>query len=76
MAGCDALDLQVLGGVSSEFEHFGGEVFKDGSDVDGGLGANAHLLLGVVLQETLDATAWELRVVLALFCVEQCCTAI
>lgn len=36
MAGGDALDFQVFGGVAGEFEDFGGEVFKDGGDVDGG----------------------------------------
>jgi hypothetical protein len=32
----DALDLQVLGGVSGELENFGREVLEDGSDVDSG----------------------------------------
>ena len=35
VAGSDTLDFQVLGGVSSKLEDFGGQVFKDGSDVDG-----------------------------------------
>jgi hypothetical protein len=29
----DALDLEVLCGVSSELEDFGGEVFEDGGEV-------------------------------------------
>lgn len=31
-------------------------------------GADAHLVLGVVLQETLDTTAWELEVSFLLAC--------
>lgn len=56
----DALDLEVLGSVAGELEHFGGQVFEDGGDVDGGFGADAHLVLGGALEETLDATAGEL----------------
>ena len=37
MAGGDALDFEILGRVAGEFEDFGGEVFEDGGDVDGGL---------------------------------------
>jgi len=46
---------------SCELENFGGQVFEDGGNVDGSLGSNAHLILGVVLQETLDTTAGELE---------------
>ena len=44
---------------SSELKDFSGQIFEDGGNVDGSLGSNAHLVLGVVLQETLDTTAWE-----------------
>jgi hypothetical protein len=44
-----------------ELENFSGEVFKNCGNVDGSLGAHAHLVLGVVLQETLDTTAGELE---------------
>ena len=106
MARGDAFDFEVLCRVAGEFEDFGGEVFEDGSDVDGSFrcqsrvwlarcggfgkmecggweegrmgkaggrdgrggeegrpctfGTNAHLVLGVVLQETLDTAAGEL----------------
>ena len=60
MSRCDTLDFEVLCGVAREFKDFGGEVLEDGCDVDGSFGADAHLLLGVGLQETLYATAWEL----------------
>lgn len=36
MTGRDSLDLEILSSVAGEFEYFGGEVFEDGSDVDGG----------------------------------------
>ena len=45
---------------SCELEDFGGEVLKDSGNVDGSLGSNAHLVLGVVLEEALNATTWEL----------------
>ena len=46
---------------SCELENFSGEIFEDGGNVDGGLGSHAHLVLGVVLQETLDTTAGKLE---------------
>ena len=36
MTGRDTLDFEILGGVACEFEDFSGEVFENGSDVDGG----------------------------------------
>ena len=36
VAGRDALDFEVFGGIAGEFEDFGGEVLEDGGDVDGG----------------------------------------
>ena len=45
---------------SGKLEDFGGEVLKDGGHVDGGLGSDAHLVLGVVLKEAFDTAAWEL----------------
>lgn len=45
---------------SSELENFSCEVFEDCSNVDGCLCSYAHLVLGVVLQEALDTTTWEL----------------
>jgi hypothetical protein len=56
----DALDLEILGGVSCQFEDFGGQVFQHCCDVDGGFGADAHLVLGLRLEETLHTTAGEL----------------
>lgn len=31
----DTLDLEILGGVASEFEDFRGQIFEDGGDIDG-----------------------------------------
>jgi hypothetical protein len=57
----DALDLEVLCGVSSELEDFGGEVFEDGGEVDGGFGADARLLARDGAEVALYATAGELE---------------
>lgn len=43
-----------------QLEDFGCEVLKDGGHIHGSLGADAHLLLSVLLEETLDTTAGEL----------------
>ena len=60
MAWRDALDFEIFGGISGEFEDFGSEVFEHGGEVDGGFGANAHLVASGVTEVTLYATAWEL----------------
>ena len=60
MARCDALDFEVLGGVACELEHFGGQVFENGGQVDAGFGADARLLAREVSEMTLYATAREL----------------
>lgn len=44
-----------------ELEDFGSQVLEDSGNVDGSLGANTHLVLGVRLEETLDTTAGELE---------------
>ena len=43
-----------------ELEHLGGEILQNCGDIDGCLGADTHLVLGVLLQETLDTAAGEL----------------
>ena len=35
MTGSDALDFEILGGVTSELEDFCGEIFENSSDIDG-----------------------------------------
>ena len=46
---------------SCELENFGGQILENGGNVDCSLGSNAHLILGVVLQESLDTTAGKLE---------------
>lgn len=46
---------------ASKLEDFGSQILEHGGNVDGSLGTDAHLVLGVVLEETLDTTAGELR---------------
>lgn len=45
---------------SCQLENFSGKILQNGGDIDGGLGTNTHLVLGILLQETLDTTAREL----------------
>ena len=45
---------------SCELENFSSQVLEDSCNVDCSFCADAHLVLGVVLQETLDTTAGKL----------------
>lgn len=56
----DALHTKVLGCVARQFEHLGGEVLQDRRCVDGRLGADSDVVLGAVLQMTVDTTDGEL----------------
>jgi hypothetical protein len=49
-----------MGTHACELEDLSGQVLENGGDIDGSLGTNAHLVLGVLLEETLDTTAGEL----------------
>lgn len=44
-----------------ELEDLGSQVLENGGDIDGSLGADTHLVLGVGLEETLDTTTGELE---------------
>lgn len=46
---------------SCELKNFSGKIFEDGCNIDCCLSPNAHLVLSVVLQESLDTTAGKLR---------------
>jgi hypothetical protein len=61
VTGDDTRLLVVTGGVTGKLEDLGGEVLKDGGEVDGGTRTDA---LGVValLQETVDTTNGDCRV--------------
>lgn len=52
-----------------EFEDFGRQVLENGGGVDGSLGTDAHLALGVGLEETLDTAAGELGEIMLAFCI-------
>lgn len=60
VAGRDALDLEILGGVAGELENFGSQVLEDGGEVDRGFRADAGFLAGDGAKVALYATAWEL----------------
>jgi len=47
---------------SCQFKNFGREVLENCGDIDCCLGSYAHLVLGVVLEETLDTAARELKI--------------
>lgn len=52
-----------------KLEHLGGEILQYRRNVDGCLGADTHLVLSVLLQETFDTTAGELLVTRSAGCV-------
>jgi len=62
MTGRDALDFEILGGVSSQLEYFCGQVFQDGCQVDRCFGADARLLSGDGAQMALYTATWELEI--------------
>lgn len=53
--------LQRKGTYACQLEDFGSQVLENCGNVDGRLGANAHFVLSVGLEETLDTTAGELE---------------
>jgi hypothetical protein len=61
MAWGDTLHLQILGGVSCQFQNLSGEVFKDGGGVDGSGGTDTAIGGSTAFQETVDTTDWELE---------------
>ena len=56
----DSALLVVSGGVSGQLEHLGGEVLKDGSQVDWGTRSEAGGELPL-LQVSADSSNWELK---------------
>lgn len=61
MAGSDTLHLQILGGVASQLEDLSGQIFEDGSRVDGGSGSNTSMRGGAVFQMPVDTSHGELK---------------
>ncbi len=69
------MGVEHVGGRSTyarKLENLSGEILKDCSHVDSGLGPDAHLVLGVVLEETLDTTAWELQIMMLVMLLSIC----
>ena len=60
MAWRDTLDFQILGSVACKLEYFGGKVFQDCCQVDGGFGTDTRLVPGDGSKVTLYATARKL----------------
>lgn len=54
-------DMDVVVTYACELQNFGREILQHGSNVYSCFGANAHLVLCVLLQEALDTAAWKLK---------------
>ena len=52
--GSDPLDLEILGGISSQLEDLGSEILEDGGAVDGSGGSNTTCGETAALQVTVD----------------------
>ena len=59
MAGGDPLHLQILGGVTGQLKHLGGEILQDGGAVHGGGGANTTSGEAPALEVTMDSGGRE-----------------
>lgn len=60
MTRCDSSHLEVLGCISSQFEHFCSEIFQNGSCVNCSSCANSVLCAHSSLQESVDSSNGEL----------------
>lgn len=60
MTGNDTGLLVVTGGIAGQFEDFGSQVLKDGSEVHGGTSTNT-LSVVALSQETVDTAHWECK---------------
>ena len=61
MSWCNTLHLQILTGVSSQFQNLGGEVLEDGRSVNSCGGTDTVSVVNRVLQETVHTTNGELK---------------
>mgnify|MGYP006889529941 CR=1 FL=1 len=57
----DSLDLEILGSVTGELKHLGGEVLEDGGTVDSRGGTDSTVGAHSALQESVDSTDGELQ---------------
>lgn len=51
--------------LTSQLQHFSGEILEDGRSVYCSLGTNSDVVLRPLLQITMNTTDWELRTILA-----------
>ena len=61
MTGSDALDLEILGGVTGQLEDFGAQVFQNGGTVDGGGCTDAVVGSDAAFQVPVDTSDGELK---------------
>ena len=61
MAGRNALDFEILGGVAGKLKNFSGEVLHDGSRVDCCRGTNTLSFGRSEFQETVNSSNWKLK---------------
>lgn len=60
MSGCDSLDLEVLGGITSELQDLSGQVLEDSCRVDGSSCADSLGLSHSSFDESVDSSDREL----------------
>ena len=61
MSWSNSLDLQVLGGVTSELQDLSGQVLEDSSAVDCWGSSNSAVGRDSALEESVDSSDWELN---------------
>lgn len=61
MARCDTLDFEILAGISSQLQNFGGEVFQNSRGVYSSGSSHSMTLVHRILQETMDTTDGKLK---------------
>jgi hypothetical protein len=61
MAGGDALDLEVLAGVTGKLEHLSSQVLHDSGGVDSGSSTDTLVVMNSLLEESVDTTHRELK---------------
>lgn len=61
MTGCDALHLEILTRISSQFQNFGSQIFKNGRCIDSSSSSYTMTVLDRVLEETMDTTDRKLQ---------------
>ena len=58
----NSLDLQVLGSVSSQLKHLGGQVLENGGAVNGSGGSDSLGSADSLFEKSVDSSNWELYI--------------